>query len=619
MDPELLTNPQLIDEDTIVDLSTSFSKEDFESLLKLLSEFYYNDENIISDRVYDQLIDVYEAKFGEYNTIGAPETDSVVLPYFLPSLKKVRKQSELNLWFKNYQGPYIIEDKIDGLTLLYTKEKGKKSLYTRGDGTKGRNVSHALAYLDLPNIPDGMAVRGEIVLTKESFDRVGTGFKSGRNLAVGVLRSEKNYNPTIAKELKFFAYRIMNQVNSSSEDILKLQKLGFMTPNPVSTSEVSEEILRDYYEGRKQSAPYETDGLVVYHDHAVDWLRDGNPKHAIAFKIENEKAITKVLSIQWRGSKGKLLKPRVYFDSVRLDGADIRAASGYNAKFIVDNNIGPGAMIMITRSGSVIPKIVKVITPAESPDLPEGDYAWNDNGVELVLLKDNSDVKVGKLKHFLETLDIKNFGRRRIETFVEIGIDCIDKLMRVTPEQLADIPGFGSSLINQIIDGIKEKITDVPLEKIMDASNLFPGIGEKRFSMILEVYPNILNTADDVYATAEKIKGIKGFDSLASVISLNLPIFVEWLINNPMITIKDTVRVNDSMAGMIVVFSGFRDKDLEDNVKRFGGKVTTAISKNTNLLVLKDLSPENMKTKAIEAEKKQIKIISREEFLRKYF
>lgn len=615
---------ELIDEDTIIENATKFSKEKFKTLLENLQDYYYNDENLVTDKTYDELIDIYEAKYGEYSVIGSvPKIDSVDLPYFLGSLKKVRKQSKIDLWSKSYPGPYIIEDKIDGLTLLFSNKGGKKSLYTRGDGTKGQDVSHILPYLSLPDIKKDVAVRGEIVLSKEAFRKIGAGFKNGRNLASGILRSKKHFNPAIAKELSFYAYRIMNRIASASTDILDLQSMGFLVPNPVSSPIISEEILRDYYENRKELAPYETDGLVLYHDEAIDHPDDGNPKHIIAFKPETEKAVTTVLKVVWKASKRKLLKPVVYYDPVMLSGAELQKASGYNAKFIINNSIGPGASILITRSGDVIPKIVKVITPAKKIDLPDvnkyGLYTWDKNEVEFVLEKNNSEVDIEKIKHFLDTLDIKNFGRKRIESIVGIGINTVDLLLKITPEQLLQIPGFGSSLVSQMIENLKEKITDIPLEKIMDASSIFPGIGEKRFGLILETYPDILTNSNNLEETSAKIRSIKGFDSLAEVISDKLPEFVEWLNKNREITLKDATHIGDSMAGIVVVFSGFRDKELEEKVKQLGGKVSTSISKNTSVLVLKDMSESSMKGKALEAKEKGVTIISKKDFLSKYF
>jgi len=93
----------------------------------------------------------------------------------------------------------------------------------------------------------------------------------------------------------------------------------------------------------------------------------------------------------------KKLKPVVIYESVYLSGADLTNATGHNARFIIDNGIGPGAKIKITRSGDTIPKVLLVVEPSPyGPSYPDpnivGQYAWNENQVEFILLADNDEV-----------------------------------------------------------------------------------------------------------------------------------------------------------------------------------------------------------------------------------
>ena len=77
------------------------------------------------------------------------------------------------------------------------------------------------------------------------------------------------------------------------------------------------------------------------------------------------------------------------YTPIELGGVTLQYATGYNAKFIVDNVIGPGAVITITRSGDVIPKILTVIKPAANnkPKMPGVTYEWTDTGVDIKLKK----------------------------------------------------------------------------------------------------------------------------------------------------------------------------------------------------------------------------------------
>ena len=67
---------------------------------------------------------------------------------------------------------------------------------------------------------------------------------------------------------------------------------------------------------------------------------------------------------------------------------------------------------------------------------------------------------------------------------------------------------------------------------------------------------------------------------------------------------------------MKVVFSGFRDKDLEEEIKKRGGKVTTSVSKNTTCVVSTDVDSSSSKVqKAIEL---GIDVYDKEAFLEEF-
>lgn len=626
--------PEMIDDDTIIQLANTLDRNNFLALLQLLDEYYHNDEGLISDERYDEVIAIYEAKYGRYGVVGAqPRGEMVDLPHYLGSLRKVKEEAELNNWLSNYPGPYIIEDKIDGVTILiysrFVRGQLIVSAYSRGGGVRGKDISHILPYLPIPQINIEISIRGELVMHKDTFQRVGAGYKNARNLVSGLIGSKTKFNPDMAKELSLYAYRVVNKNQSPEDDIKELMGLGFQVPNPVSAVTLTKEILTNYFNTRKEQAPYEVDGLVIYQNRVGIYPENDEPRHVVAFKTTTETAVTTVRNVVWRGSKRRLLKPRVYYDTTLLSGADLNYASGYNARFIVANGIGPGAEILLTRSGDTIPKILTVIKPAPGgPDLPDpnthGNYTWDTNQVEFILTEDNIDVTIGQLKHFLDTLKIKNAGRKRIEALVTAGITDIDTLLRVTPSELSGISGIGPTLSYQLYNDIRAAVTNVSLPRILDASGFFPGIGEGRFENIVEVYPDLLSFVNlDRNEAIRLLQEVRGIKALAFNIIDGLPDFVQWLNNNPSITIRlpqqiPTTIAGNRLAGQTFVFSGFRDDSLEGRIKAAGGKVTTSVSRNTSMVILKDLSPANMKGKAQKAQSLGIPIIARADFERQY-
>ena len=63
-----------------------------------------------------------------------------------------------------------------------------------------------------------------------------------------------------------------------------------------------------------------------------------------------------------------------------------------------------------------------------------------------------------------------------------------------------------------------------------------------------------------------------------------------------------------------IVFTGFRDNELQTGLANVGSKIGSSISKNTNILIVKDEFSKDT-GKAIEAIKLGIPIMTKEEFL----
>ena len=68
--------------------------------------------------------------------------------------------------------------------------------------------------------------------------------------------------------------------------------------------------------------------------------------------------------------------------------------------------------------------------------------------------------------------------------------------------------------------------------------------------------------------------------------------------------------------GKIIVLSGFRDKDLEKILQELDVKVSNSVSKNTNILVVKDNDVIKEKTgKVKKAQDLKVKIITKKELM----
>ena len=64
--------------------------------------------------------------------------------------------------------------------------------------------------------------------------------------------------------------------------------------------------------------------------------------------------------------------------------------------------------------------------------------------------------------------------------------------------------------------------------------------------------------------------------------------------------------------GKTIVFTGFRDKEIEQELEQIGSKITNSVSKNTNIVVAAD--PDENSNKINKAKELEIEIMSKEEF-----
>ena len=87
--------------------------------------YYETGESPVSDVEYDRLKDLAKSKYPKdsyFNTVGAITRDKVKLPYVLGSLNK-KKPDTICKWLDDNSGPYVVSEKIDGVSVFVEKKK----------------------------------------------------------------------------------------------------------------------------------------------------------------------------------------------------------------------------------------------------------------------------------------------------------------------------------------------------------------------------------------------------------------------------------------------------------------------------------------------------------------
>jgi len=80
--------------------------------------------------------------------------------------------------------------------------------------------------------------------------------------------------------------------------------------------------------------------------------------------------------------------------------------------------------------------------------------------------------------------------------------------------------------------------------------------------------------------------------------------------------VKANYDTSHPLYGKSVVMTGFRDAELIELLKNVGAKLGSSISKNTFVLLVKDLEQDT--GKALEAKQLGIPIMTKDDFINKY-
>ncbi len=639
---------EIIDEPSKLD---ELAEEEYSKLVKYLQKAYFNkNTSLVSDKLFDYIKDNYETKFKKKLTdVGATimkNKTKIKLPHYMGSLDKIKpSMSEFTKWVSKYSGPYILSYKLDGISALVNKVDNKISMYTRGNGIYGQDISHVLEYININTdlLKNNDAIRGELIISKKNFETIKEKMANARNAVSGIINS-KNPDKDMLKLIDFVAYWVIEPELKQSEQMKYIKKKEITMVDYISIKQMTIDFLSEMLSKGRKEYKYEIDGVVVIDDSKIYTQIEGeNPDYGFAFKqvLTDQIAETIVVDVLWEISKDGYLKPKIKIETVELLGSEITYATAFNAKYIFDNNIGPGSVIKIIKSGDVIPYIHEILTSSESgkPKMPSIKYKWNETNVDIIaedLDEENmAKIIIKKLLYFFESLDIKFMGEGMITKFVEAGYDDLWKILEADKDKLSKIDGLGKKSVDKIYESINEGIKNRHIYDLMAASQIFGrGIGAKKFKLIIDVYPNVIEifNKEGYEHTLKLINAINGFENKTSIkVVDNLKSFETWL-NNLLKLKKDALFKMNRNANSLendaelkkysekikdysnktVVFTGFRDKDVEIILEKLGTKITNSISKNTDILVASN--PDENTAKINKAKELDVKIISKEQF-----
>ena len=497
------------------------------NLINRYNEAYYqNNESLISDLAFDQLLHELQKLENENplfalsnsptQKVGGTITKqfkSVTHRFPMLSLGNTYNENDLKefdtrikkaLGDEKYE--YICELKFDGVALSFWYQNGKliKGV-TRGDGIRGDDITNNVKTIkSIPQtiqdqiLPLEFELRGEGFMPNHIFEQINherslTGeqlLANPRNSASGTFKMQDS-SIVAQRNLDCFIYAYLgfdNPFQTHEESLIKLFDLGFPVSQTWEKCSNIDSVLAyiEKWTTKRNDLPLNTDGIVIKINDYGQQERLGftakSPRWAISFKYPSEIAKTEILSISYQVGRTGNITPVANLNPVYLAGTMIKRASIHNANEMTRLDLHEGDMVFIEKGGEIIPKITGVDMSIRNPQKPIFVFPTNcpDCNSDLIRVEGEANhyclndslcptqIK-GKIEHFIQrkALNIENIGVETIDLLFEKSIiKDVGDLYNLTTLDFIGLDGFQSKSIQNILSSI-EKSKTVPFRKVL--------------------------------------------------------------------------------------------------------------------------------------------------------
>ncbi|MFJ2293535.1 NAD-dependent DNA ligase LigA [Streptomyces sp. NPDC087894] len=537
-----------------------------EEAKRAAAAYYTAGESRLDDDAYDRLvrgIAAYEEEHPQ-EVLDASPTGKVAggaasgdVPHTVPmlSLDNVFSAEQFVTWTASVErrigrpvAAWSVEPKLDGLAVAARYEQGRLDrLVTRGDGTAGEDVSHAIGtVLGLPErlgAPATLEVRGEILMTQEQFERANTvrtehgaaPFANPRNGAAGTLRAKDR---AYRVEMTFFAYGALALPGSGeltdtlaelphSEVLEYVAGLGVHTaadtavaPRTVTTVEEVQARVEDIA-ALRATLPFGIDGIVIKADLAADRRDAGSgtraPRWAIAYKLPAVEKVTRLLDVEWNVGRTGIIAPRAVLEPVEIDGSTVGYATLHNPADITRRDLRLGDHVMVYKAGDIIPRIEAPVAhlrtgeerPVAFPEVCPQCGSEIDMSEQRWRCTRGRDCRVVASISYAagrDQLDIEGLGATRVVQLVDAGLvrDFAD-LFTLEREQLLALERMGETSTDNLLAAIEAARTQ-PLSRVFCALGV-RGTGR---SMSRRIARHFASMDRIVAADAEALQQVDG-------------------------------------------------------------------------------------------------------------
>ena len=667
-------------------MDKKLAKDEIERLSKEINKhndlYYIKNESEISDYDFDVLLEKLiklETEFPEFSYDYSPtkriggditkKSESITHRFPMLSLSNTYSEDEIIEWENRLKKlsedtlEYVCELKYDGVAIGIHYENGVlKQAVTRGDGTKGENVTANVRTIrSIPlqltgDFPADFEIRGEIFFPLKNFtklneQRIDIGepeFANPRNTASGTLKLQDS-KVVADRGLDCYLYGLYGYdlpLEGHFESVLKATEWGFKTPNPekkmIYKTDSIEGIMKfiHFWDKNRSKLPFEIDGIVIkvnnYNQQQELGFTAKSPRWAIAYKFKAERVETYLESVSYQVGRTGAITPVANLKPVQLGGTTVKRASLHNSDQIQKLDLHLNDVVLVEKGGEIIPKIVGVnglkreensvavkfieICPECSTKLirREGEvqhYCPNENSCP-------PQIK-GRIEHFIsrKAMNIDGLGAETVDLLVEKELvkSYVD-LYALSFAQIVDLERMADKSADNLINGLAAS-KDVPFERVLFALGI-RFVGETVAKKLAKSFKSIDKIQQ---ANFDELVNV---DEIGEKIAISVQQFFLDEKNREVIRrlkevglqfeIKEKEGVTDKFKGVTFVVSGVFNTFSRDEIKEVieinGGKNASSISSKTDFV----LAGENMgPAKLKKASDLGITILSEDEFISK--
>jgi len=608
-------------------------------------KYYVENNPVISDYEYDMLLKKLEALEAEFPDLITPDSPTqriggeplkgfktVEHKIAMLSLDNAYSYDELREFDERVKKnvanvEYICEPKIDGVSIALIYENGVFVRgATRGDGVKGDDVTANLRTIhSIPLRLQGSAlqnaeVRGEVYFPITAFKKFNKEqekkgeqiFANPRNAAAGSLRQ---LDPRIvaARPLDTFIYYISHsdkdfQTHEKALDILRMT--GFRVNPLIKKVNNIEDAIKfcAELEAKRESLDYEIDGVVLKVNLFSQQTELGStikhPRWAIAFKFTAKQATTRLNDIVIQVGRTGTLTPVAILDPVQVGGVNVSRATLHNFDELKRKDIRIGDMVLVERSGDVIPQVVKSIIEKRKGDekarvIPKKCPVCRSDVIRTldeVAVRCPNKQCPARLKWRIEyfasrdAMDIDHLGGQTVDKLIEKGlVDTIADLYRLTKEDLLTLEGFKDKSVENLLESI-EKSKHQGLARLIYGLGI-RHIGKFAAQLLASQYHSIDELAKKTAEELTQIHGLgeKTAEAIATFFATEENIELINKLKDIGIRTKET-RKEGKLQGKKFVFTGglqsISRPDASDLVIKNGGVVASAVGKDIDYVVV---------------------------------